>query len=379
MVEEVRWEPVADVLASLAGDEAMAREVVEAVRGEVPEIAALDTEDVVEHATAFVTAGLEAMRARRPPTQDELAFIENLAATRARQGVPITAMMAGLYAGQRVVWAHATEHFRRRQMAVETVTALLVAHLGWTYAVQERAIGAHRRAELEAARRERDARGELLRALVSGPVRPHHATEALAAGFSRVERLWLVFAPIGEAASWPPGLVPQEVTLSAGIGTELVALAQDPPREHGGIAVPAAVVGPVDLVSVPDAARLALRTLRAAQRKGQPGLHRPADVAVDIIMGEEEGLGSELGRDWLAGLPRRERYARSLVETLLTHLDRGESLEATARALYVHPNTVRYRLQRLQELTGLVLPTDMNARVRLWWAATAWLQATEPV
>jgi DNA-binding PucR family transcriptional regulator len=42
------------------------------------------------------------------------------------------------------------------------------------------------------------------------------------------------------------------------------------------------------------------------------------------------------------------------VETYLNH---GSSLEATARTLFVHANTVRYRLRRAAEVTGLT-PAD---------------------
>lgn len=42
----------------------------------------------------------------------------------------------------------------------------------------------------------------------------------------------------------------------------------------------------------------------------------------------------------------------SLLETVDTYLALGRSLEATARELYVHANTVRYRLRRVSELTG---------------------------
>lgn len=42
----------------------------------------------------------------------------------------------------------------------------------------------------------------------------------------------------------------------------------------------------------------------------------------------------------------------SLLETLEAYIDSGRSLEATARELYVHPNTVRYRLRKVAELCG---------------------------
>jgi len=43
-----------------------------------------------------------------------------------------------------------------------------------------------------------------------------------------------------------------------------------------------------------------------------------------------------------------------LIETLDAYLDVGGVLEAAARQLFVHPNTVRYRLRRVTELTGHV-------------------------
>ncbi len=46
-----------------------------------------------------------------------------------------------------------------------------------------------------------------------------------------------------------------------------------------------------------------------------------------------------------------------LLETLRAFLDAGGALEATARALFVHTNTVRYRLRRVAEICG-ESPTD---------------------
>ncbi|MFV0430251.1 MAG: PucR family transcriptional regulator [Arachnia sp.] len=46
-----------------------------------------------------------------------------------------------------------------------------------------------------------------------------------------------------------------------------------------------------------------------------------------------------------------------LLDTCVAYLGNGGSLEATARELFVHPNTVRYRLKRIQDATGYT-PSD---------------------
>jgi DNA-binding PucR family transcriptional regulator len=43
----------------------------------------------------------------------------------------------------------------------------------------------------------------------------------------------------------------------------------------------------------------------------------------------------------------------TLIDTLTAYFQHGQSLEGTARALFVHPNTVRYRLRQAADLTGL--------------------------
>lgn len=46
------------------------------------------------------------------------------------------------------------------------------------------------------------------------------------------------------------------------------------------------------------------------------------------------------------------RAGGELLGTLVAFLDHGGSIEASSRALYVHANTVRYRLRRIQDVTG---------------------------
>jgi DNA-binding PucR family transcriptional regulator len=52
----------------------------------------------------------------------------------------------------------------------------------------------------------------------------------------------------------------------------------------------------------------------------------------------------------------------SMLQTLREYLDRFGDVAAAAQALQTHPNTVRYRLRRIAELTGMDL-TDPSERL----------------
>jgi len=58
-----------------------------------------------------------------------------------------------------------------------------------------------------------------------------------------------------------------------------------------------------------------------------------------------------------------------LLETLVVFLDQGLSVEAAARTLFVHANTVRYRLRRVHEITGYS-PSDPRDAYALRLALT---------
>ncbi|HYZ82674.1 MAG TPA: helix-turn-helix domain-containing protein, partial [Solirubrobacteraceae bacterium] len=60
--------------------------------------------------------------------------------------------------------------------------------------------------------------------------------------------------------------------------------------------------------------------------------------------------------DRLIDYDRRRRTA--LLDTLERYLSERRSVIESARALYIHPNTLRQRLGRIEELTGLDLDED---------------------
>ena len=116
------------------------------------------------------------------------------------------------------------------------------------------------------------------------------------------------------------------------------------------------VLGPPvpDLTTAHTSAREALAGLRAAP--GHPDAPRP--VAADDLLPERALCGEAAAHRALADVLSPLHVAGGpLLDTLAAYLEGGAALEACARALFVHPNTVRYRLRRVSELTGRI-PTD---------------------
>jgi hypothetical protein len=80
----------------------------------------------------------------------------------------------------------------------------------------------------------------------------------------------------------------------------------------------------------------------------------PRPTLADDLLPERALAGDALARATLVGRVYRplQGHSTELLTTLWAYLDNGRSLEATARELFVHPNTVRYRLKRVSEVIG---------------------------
>jgi hypothetical protein len=146
------------------------------------------------------------------------------------------------------------------------------------------------------------------------------------------------------------GVHADQLVVVLGGTDELASVAERLSDEFGPGPV---VTGPVvdGLSRAAESAAAALAGFRAAP--AWPGAPRP--VAADALLAERALDGDPLARAALG-----ERVAAPLqaaggevLETVRAVLAGGGNLEASARTLFVHPNTVRYRLRRAAELTGL--------------------------
>ncbi|WP_368499634.1 PucR family transcriptional regulator [Herbiconiux sp. A18JL235] len=108
-----------------------------------------------------------------------------------------------------------------------------------------------------------------------------------------------------------------------------------------------------EVPSLVDASRSAKAAL-AGFAVARAWRNAPRPMLADDLLPERALAGDPLARSTLVNRVYRPLQDQSpeLMATLWCYLDNGRSLEATARELFVHPNTVRYRLKRVTQVIG---------------------------
>ncbi|WP_166871594.1 CdaR family transcriptional regulator [Salinibacterium sp. ZJ450] len=112
------------------------------------------------------------------------------------------------------------------------------------------------------------------------------------------------------------------------------------------------VLGP-EVETLVDASRSAKAAL-AGFAVAKAWRNAPRPTLADDLLPERALAGDPIARSTLINRIYRplKNHSTDLLTTLWCYLDNGRSLEATARELFVHPNTVRYRLKRISEVIG---------------------------
>jgi sugar diacid utilization regulator len=126
-----------------------------------------------------------------------------------------------------------------------------------------------------------------------------------------------------------------------------IAAALEPGFGDGPLVLGHEVPGLVDASGSAKAALAGFAVARAWRNAPRP-------AQADDLLPERALAGDPVARSTLVNRIYRPLKAHSteLLTTLWCYLDNGRSLEATARELFVHPNTVRYRLKRVTDVIG---------------------------
>lgn len=375
--EQRSWSDVVDLVDRVLADEALLPQVVSGVRGMVQEVASLPVSDMAGHTRALLTAATRALAARRGPTEAELAFVEELAVTRASQGIPIEVVLGAIHVAERAIWGRAREISAEAGLAPELLLDARELYDDWAEEVRARLIRAHRETRAAANGLRRDRSAEILRRLLEGGSAAALASAEI--GLPAAGGLWVLIArpdrgegeqrlarAVGETrGATAPGVRGQ-------VGDAAVAVVARRPAWRGEDDAAVAVAGPVPPEEVGAAYRLALAALPAAESVGRAGLVHVSEVsAVAALLGRPD-VAHALAA---AHTPARSELGAALeplARTVRSWVERDRDTEATASALFVHANTVRNRVQRFAAVTGIDPHSSFGA-VEAWWLCRVWL------
>jgi DNA-binding PucR family transcriptional regulator len=355
------------VLKALAADPALVEEVVTAAREASPEVARLPEAENRRHIAVVVAAAIAAVEDPAEPGDEVFAAAEALGADRAAQGISLEALLRGVHAGRARAVDSAIAQANDAGVSPQAMLEALVRFSRYAGALERHVISGHHRAELTA----RDAHTHVLRGLLHGA---ELADEEIArAGLRPGGRYHCVLTDVAD----PVRARTVERRLAAFGG--VFGLVEG---RLAGLAMRAPVLDDVaDLVIVAPAAPLdevrtrydlCLTAVRAVP--GLRGVHQLTELAGETALAAQPLLAALLAAEYLGTLDAADPFHRQLAGTALAYLDHGQRLDQTAEKLHVHPNTVRYRLGKLAELTGArPAPTTVPETVRWWWALHTWL------
>ncbi|MFG1676691.1 helix-turn-helix domain-containing protein [Micromonospora sp. NPDC049282] len=367
------------LLRDLAADAVAVDEVARAARTASPEVARLPAAEVRRQVVLLLTSGLGALERHEDPAGRDFTEARRLGADRAAQGISVAGLLRGVQAGRDRAVELVVRHGRAAGIADEVLLEGLLVIGRYAAAVERAVVDGHRAAERELAGGGAADRARLLRRLLlDGPAGTPSA-ELPRFGLRPEGRYHCLVAtradPVRSYA------LHRQLTRHGGLlGTVEDRLAGLLPRLP--VAAPPdllALVAPAQpLERAPAMYALCLAALRTATHRRLNGLRRVTDLAGETALAAQPALAELLRGALLGALDPADEFHRELAATALAWLDHGQRLDQTAAALHVHPNTVRYRLRRLREVTGGP-PVEDGARctvpetVHWWWALRSWL------
>lgn len=362
MSDAADWDEIVALIESVSSTPKVLAEAVGDVRATSRAMGTLDTADVARRTRDLLTAATRAIAERRGATEAELAFVEDLAVTRARQGIPISEVLAAIHLASRRIWAETG--VLARELGVDSALLLQARELydDWAEAVRQRLLTTHRAAEATARLAYRDRDDNVIRRLLQGG-----SAAVLAAREVGIapDAIWVGVARDVETIGWVRSWLKRSGVLGVADGRIVLVASRLPSGgPDGGTSL--GIAGPGDVREVPQLRHLASAAATASMILGRVGAVHVADVAPVAALLERPDLGAALVDRHRAALVSLGAHREAILGTVRLWLENGRDANRAARAAYVHANTVRNRVTILCSATGLDSGDTFEA-VALWW------------
>lgn len=349
---------------------ALSRRIVERMQEEMPAYAALTPEDLLPGVSTNLELMLPAMRTGRPFSDEEMAAFTRHGESRALQGVSIEELLRGWRLGTQAMVDEMLDSAREtgvdEGLVLELTRGVLAAA---DLAVVAAALG-HRQAELRSDRQEQRRRVDLVRGTLLGTLGPAEMVAGVRAYGLDPDREYRAIRAVA-TPEVPADQLEQRLGLSPGATRGLTALVDgdlcgfldSPPSERAEVSVG---VGPTaSLDALASSFQHASRAASTAAAFGLAGVYDLPRLGLLPAVLTDDDVGEEMVRRYVTPASAGSG-GEDLLRTVRSYLAHDMRVDRTAEALFVHQNTVRYRLNRYQEVTGANLRNPHDV-LEVWW------------
>ncbi|WP_146097500.1 PucR family transcriptional regulator [Nocardia nova] len=358
--------------SSAIGDSVeLADHICTRLQREIPAYRGVATASLTPSIAAAIDRLITATAADRPLDERELADFRAYGALRAELGVPLDAMLRGwqIVMGEVIERISTSEHWATRRGAA--LLSFLGALLRASDAATVACTSAHREAEAQITRRLDIRRDDMVRALAEGALPAGELRRRAEHIGLRLDGTYSAFRAITgqpEQTEWElrqrPGFRPPGGVVAI-LERDVVGIC-DPHDDSAPSAGVFLGVGPAcPLKRIPHSLHIAGRVAETARLFERPGRHTLTDLGLLPAVVSDSDVGAAMVRRYLD--PLVDVDAEAILETVDAYLTAGCNASETGHRLYLHHNTVRYRLSRFEELTGASLK-DPHVMQQVWWA-----------
>jgi hypothetical protein len=277
-----------------------------------------------------------------------------------RAGRSLESLLAAYRVGARVAWRRFAKAGVEAGLDPDTLYLLAESLFAYIDVLSAESAEGHALEQSAVASEAELRRRRLVRLLIREP--PPDPSSVDAAAGDAAWPLPRTLAAVAIGGDEREAVIPRlpSDTIAETIGELVCAIVPDPDgpgrrsEVHRAVLETGAIAG---LGTTVDPAEAALSFARARAALGhageEPGVVVAREIAGELLLRSDSRLAGELAADRLEPLSGLAAGARTrLRETLVVWLEEQGRLGPVAQRLGVHPQTARYRLQRLRELFG---------------------------
>lgn len=334
--------------------------VVDRTKASLPAYVDVSADHIRDGIAADMGRAMAALVEDRPLTEEDRAGMGQIGELRADQGVPLEQMLQVYRFTIDEIFSELWSAADDGEIAPED-TVVLTRQL-WRYAdpIMDRAIEAYRARELEQAVADTQGRTALVQKLLLSPAGSAGIDPVLGAHLDPSGSYVAIRAraDTGDVRQLLLDLQ-QPGTLDGGAVTpyegDVIGFAMRRPALPlpEGVTLGVGPAGP--LSALPHSFAIATRVVETARAFEIDGVRSIDQLALQAVARSEDVLGDHLVARFVDPVDPSTVAGAELLDTIRLVLHHDLSVEQAAAGLWVHPNTVRNRMRRYEQLTGASL------------------------